>query len=100
LARYLAALLIGSGGPGLVDRPVSRVALDQLDVGEPLNDIIVDAVAPDDRVARLSLQVKRELVISEAKTNKDFRSFIRDSCLAGRRAGAAAADRDLPASQH
>jgi len=78
-ARYLAALLIGAGGPGLADRRVSRVALEQRDAGEPLDDIIVDAVAPDGSAARLGLQVKRKLVISAAKTNKDFRSIIRDS---------------------
>lgn len=46
-ARYLAALLIGTGAPGLADRRVSRVALEQRDAGEPLDDIVVDAIAPD-----------------------------------------------------
>ncbi|MGF3021658.1 hypothetical protein ACQVP2_02365 [Methylobacterium aquaticum] len=78
-ARYLAALLIGTGAPGLSDRRVSRVALEQRDAGEPLDDIVVDAVAPDGSLARLGLQVKRELIISAAKTNEDFRSIIRDS---------------------
>ncbi|MCP1535692.1 hypothetical protein [Methylorubrum extorquens] len=77
--RYLAALLIGTGAPGLADRRVSRVALEQRDAGEPLDDIVVDAVAPDGSLARLGLQVKRELTISAAKTNEDFRSIIRDS---------------------
>lgn len=77
-SRYLAALLIGSGAPGVAERRVSRVALEQRDAGEPLDDLIVDAVAPDGSAARMGLQMKRELVISAAKTNEDFRSVIRD----------------------
>lgn len=56
-----------------------RVALEQRDAGEPLDDLIVDARAADGSAARLSLQVKREVTISAAKTNKDFRSIVRDS---------------------
>jgi hypothetical protein len=77
--RYLAALLAGSGAPGLPDRRVVRVALEQRDAGEPLDDIVVDGEAPDRSVARLGLQVKREITISAAKTNKDFRDIVRDS---------------------
>lgn len=77
--RYLAALLIGTGAPGLADRRVSRVALEQRSAGEPLDDIVVDAGAPDRSPARLGLQVKRELTISAAIANLDFRSIIRDS---------------------
>jgi hypothetical protein len=77
--RYLTALLAGSGAPGLPDRRVVRVALEQRDAGEPLDDIVVDGEAPDGSLARLSLQVKREITISAAKTNKDFRDIVRDS---------------------
>lgn len=54
-AHYLTALLLGSAAPGLAERVVVRVALEQRDAGEPLDDIIVDAKAPDGSVARLSL---------------------------------------------
>lgn len=77
--RYLAALLAGSGAPGLRDRRVVRVALEQRDAGEPLDDIVVDGEAPDGSLARLSLQVKREITISAAPKNKDFRDIVRDS---------------------
>lgn len=77
--RYLASLLAEAGGPGLADRVVSRVALEQRDAGEPLDDIIVDACAPDGSTARLSIQCKRELIISAAATNTDFRTIIRDA---------------------
>ncbi|MFN4012139.1 MAG: hypothetical protein ACK4K8_19485 [Pannonibacter sp.] len=76
--RYLAALLLGSGAPGLSERRVVRVALEQRDAGEPLDDLIVDGEAPDGSVARLSLQVKREITISAAISNKDFRDIVRD----------------------
>lgn len=77
--RYLAALLAGLHAPGLRDRRVVRVALEQRDAGEPLDDIVVDGEAPDGSVARLSLQVKREITISAAPKNKDFRDIVRDS---------------------
>ncbi|MEP2551294.1 MAG: hypothetical protein ABJH26_08380, partial [Marinomonas sp.] len=77
--RYLAALLVGSGSPGLPNRRVIRVALEQRDAGEPLDDIVVDGEAPDGSVARLSLQIKREITISAAKSNNDFRDIVRDS---------------------
>lgn len=77
--RYLAALLVGSGAPGLPERRVTRVALEQRDAGEPLDDIVVDGEAPDGSVARLSLQVKREITVSAATKNKDFRDIVRDS---------------------
>jgi hypothetical protein len=78
-ARYLASLLVEASAPGLADRRVSRVALEQRPAGEPLDDLVVDAVAPDGSMARLSLQVKRQLVISSAKSNEDFRAIIRDA---------------------
>jgi hypothetical protein len=78
-ARYLAALLVGSGAAGLPEWRVIRVAVEQRDAGEPLDDIIVDGEAPNGSVARLSLQVKREITISAAEKNKDFRDIMRDS---------------------
>ncbi|WP_186183827.1 ATP-binding protein [Burkholderia gladioli] len=78
-SRYLVALLLGAGAAGLAERKVIRVALEQRDAGEPLDDIIVDGEAPDGSVARLSLQVKREITISAAANNKDFCDIVRDS---------------------
>lgn len=78
-ARYLASLLAETGGPGIPDRVVCRVALEQRDAGEPLDDIVVDGRAVDGSLARLSLQVKRELTISAAKNNEDFRDIVRDA---------------------
>lgn len=77
-ARYLASLLASAPGPGTNERRVSRVALEQRAAGEPLDDIIVDATAPDGSIQRLSLQAKRKLTISAAASNTDFRSIIRD----------------------
>jgi hypothetical protein len=58
---------------------VTRVALQQRDFGEPLDDIIVDFQSEAGEMARLSLQVKRSLTISRAASNTDFREIIRDS---------------------
>jgi hypothetical protein len=55
------------------------VALQQRDFGESLDDLVIDFRAADGAPARLSLQVKRALTISQAKTNSDFREIIRDS---------------------
>jgi hypothetical protein len=77
--RYLTALLLGSAAPALAERTVVRVALEQCDAGEPLDDIIIDGRAPDGSIARLSLQAKRELTISAAARNKDFRDIVRDA---------------------
>ncbi len=76
--RYLASLLASAPGPGTNERRVSRVALEQRAAGEPLDDIIVDATAPDGSIQRLSLQAKRKLTISAAASNTDFRSIIQD----------------------
>jgi hypothetical protein len=76
VALYLAALLGEESGPGLSDRIVVRVALQQAAFGEPLDDLIVDGIAPDETRARLSLQVKRALTISSAASNTDFREIV------------------------
>jgi hypothetical protein len=57
---------------------VDRVAQQQAGFGEPLDDVIVDAVASDGAM-RLSLQGKRALTISEAPSNTDFRDVIQRS---------------------
>jgi len=78
-AFYLSALLAEACAPGIDDRTVVQVSVQQRDFGEPLDDVIVDFEDIDKNPARLSLQVKRSLTISKAKTNKDFRDIIRDS---------------------
>jgi hypothetical protein len=76
VALYLAALLGEESGPGLPDRIVTRVALQQAAFGEPLDNLIVDGIAPDETRARLSHQVKRALTISSAASNTDFREIV------------------------
>ena len=79
-ALYLASLVNGTTAAGLTPRLVQRVALQQASFGEPLDDVIVDAISASDKsVARLSLQVKRALTISDAATNADFREIIQHS---------------------
>lgn len=78
-AYYLTALLAESFGPGIDDRIVVRVSVQQRDFGEPLDDVIVDFEDTAKKTTRLSLQVKRSLTISNAITNSDFRDIIRDS---------------------
>ena len=78
-ALYLTQLLSEGYAPGIDGRTVCRVALQQRDFGEPLDDVIVDFRSANGEPARLSLQAKRSLIISKAKTNADFREIIRDS---------------------
>lgn len=78
-AFYLTALLSEAYAAGIDDRTVIRVSVQQRDFGEPLDDVIVDFEDAAKNPARLSLQVKRSLTISKAKTNTDFRDIIRDS---------------------
>lgn len=78
-AFYLTALLAEAYAPGIDDRIVVNVSLQQRDFGEPLDDVIVDFEDAAKNPARLSLQVKRSITISKGKTNTDFRDIIRDS---------------------
>ncbi len=76
-AYYLAALVRGTTAAGLSSRVVQRVAQQQADFGEPLDDIIVDATSlADSSTMRLSLQVKRSLTISDSASNTDFRDVV------------------------
>lgn len=77
-ALYLTSLLAEGYAPGIDDRVVYRVALQQRDFGEPLDDVIVDFRGADGELARLSLQAKRSLTISKAASNTDFREILRD----------------------
>lgn len=76
VAIYLGALLGEESAAGLEDRTVVRVAVQQAAYGEPLDDLIVDGRGSDDSTARVSLQTKRELTISAATTNTDFREIV------------------------
>lgn len=79
-AFYLVALVNGTTAVGLSPRVVHRVALQQASFGEPLDDVVVDALsASDNSAGRLSLQVKRALTISGAASNSDFREVIQRS---------------------
>lgn len=78
-AYYMSALLSEDFAPGIEDRVVVGVAVQQRDFGEPLDDLIVDFEDVHKHKARFSIQVKRSLTISSAKTNSDFREIIRDS---------------------
>lgn len=81
-AHYLVGLVAGTTATGLAGRIVARVAQQQADFGEPLDDVIVDALRlADGTTMRLSLQVKRDLTISAASSNSDFRAVIQHSWL-------------------
>jgi hypothetical protein len=79
-AHYLAAMVAGTTAVALDKRVVQRVAQQQANSGEPLDDVIVDAASSAHGTGmRLSLQVKRSLTISDAETNSDFREVIQRS---------------------
>jgi hypothetical protein len=76
VAVYAAALLAETTAAGLSGRIVKRLALQQGALGHPLDDVVVEGQGPDESQMRLSLQVKRKLVISSAATNSDFRETV------------------------
>jgi hypothetical protein len=86
-AFYLAALLAEAYAPGIDDRTLIRVSVQQRDFGEPLDDVIVDFEDAAKDPARLSLQVKRSLTISNAVTNTDFREIVRESWATLKKSG-------------
>ncbi|MBN1210300.1 MAG: ATP-binding protein [Myxococcaceae bacterium] len=73
---YAAALLSETTAPGLPGRQVKRLSVQQGALGHPLDDVIVEGEGVDGVRMRLSLQVKRKLVISSAQTNTDFRETV------------------------
>ncbi|WP_156402060.1 hypothetical protein [Caulobacter sp. Root1472] len=77
-ARYLTGLLARGPAPGVEGLAVVRVAQQQRELGESLDDVIVDFGA-EGPAARLSLQVKSSLTLSDAVSNQDFRDIVRDS---------------------
>lgn len=79
-AHYLTSMISGTTAAALSPRIVKRVAQQQANFGEPLDDVIVDAASlADCTTMRLSLQVKRSLTISGAETNSDFREVVQRS---------------------
>ncbi len=73
---YAAALLCETTAPGLPGRVVRHVSVQQGSFGHPLDDLIVRASGADKVSITFSIQAKRKLVISAARTNKDFRETI------------------------
>ncbi|MGH7170343.1 MAG: ATP-binding protein, partial [Gemmataceae bacterium] len=77
-AYFLSALLDEGYAAGIENRIVVRVALQQRNFKQPLDDVIVDFRDQHGGLARMSLQVKRELTVSDAETNEGFRDVVRD----------------------
>jgi hypothetical protein len=75
-AVYVASLLCETTAPGLPGHIVTHVAMQQGSFGQPLDDVIVQGRGASGGSMTLSLQVKRGLRISSAKTNDDFRETI------------------------
>lgn len=73
---YLTALIGQSGAPGLRGDRVIGIGLQRAAFGQPMDDLIVSAELDDGSGAGLDLQVKRELTISAAVTNVDFRDVV------------------------
>lgn len=79
VAAYYLAALLAKRKTGGCDGDVVEVATQQRNFDKPLDDIIITWKDSSDRSGTTSLQVKREVIISSAKNNKDFREVIRDS---------------------
>ncbi|WEI24337.1 hypothetical protein PYR74_10815 [Acinetobacter bereziniae] len=79
VAAYYLAALLAKRKTGGCDGDVVEVATQQRNFDKPLDDIIITWKDYSDRSGTTSLQVKREVIISSAKNNKDFREVIRDS---------------------
>jgi len=76
VATFLAALLAEITAPGMNGRLVTRVSWQRAGLGHPLDDLVVSGWGADAVPFTLSLQIKRALVVSDAKTNKDFRETV------------------------
>ena len=76
VAIYLAALLGDETAPGCAEGAVDHVAVQQAAYGQPLDDLVVRWHRSGMTAGRLSLQVKRELTISAAPSNTDFRDIV------------------------
>jgi len=101
VASYLTSLLVEGGARGISEAITDGVFLQRAALGEPLDDIVVEASDRYGQPAKLALQVKQSPTLSSAETNADFRDVIsaswreleRDSFRKGRdRVGLAAAN--------
>lgn len=77
-AYFLSALLTGDVRPPLNLR-VKSVAMQRAAFGAPLDDVII--TFEDSYQSTLQLQVKRALIVSVSKTNKDFREVVKNSWI-------------------
>ncbi|WP_223564765.1 NACHT domain-containing protein [Pantoea agglomerans] len=75
---YMSSLLAEAHAPAC-HGPVSSVHFQKKKEGFPLDDILIYWFDASGREAFTSLQVKRSLTISDAKSNEDFSDIIRDS---------------------
>jgi hypothetical protein len=76
VAFYLTNLLVEGGLRGLGEYVVSEVLVQRRALGEPLDDLIVRGTDRFGNRAKLSLQVKQSLTVSDAATNEDFREIV------------------------
>jgi len=76
-ATYLASLFYEGDTRGLFRCTTRKVSFQQGNLGEPLDDIIVDASDASDQPVRLRLQIKRSLSFGEKAV--DFRDVIQAS---------------------
>jgi hypothetical protein len=77
-SAFLVGLLDEGYAPGIPNAQVTRVALEQRNFDEPLDDLIVDFKDAAGNRPRLRLQTKRSLVVSSATSNSDFRDIVCD----------------------
>ena len=77
VAYYLGQLLVEGQCLGHDQHVVRRVAVQQVTFGDPLDDLILELGDEGNPLARLSLQVKSSLTISDAPSNTDFREVVR-----------------------
>ena len=86
-AFFMAAMIGEESAPALNHRVIKWIGLQQKGFGEPLDDVIVNACSTNGEITRLSLQVKRKLVISDAASNDDFHEIVENSWLTLKKEG-------------
>lgn len=98
---YMAALLVGGEAFGLEAAFAESVAVQRKEFGDPLDDVVVIARRSDGTNARLQLQAKRSLRVSDGASNTDFREVVR-ACfeLLGSQAFQFGVDRFGAATEH
>ena len=76
VTSYLTSLLVEGGARGISEAIADGVFLQRAALGEPLDDLIVEASDRYGQPAKLALQVKQSPTLSSAETNADFRDVI------------------------